>query len=124
MSRYRLGDYSDRAFRSSRRALLKARQVEDERFGNVQMRIVIVEWPIRKGHESAFMDYWSRNEAIEDRSGLIGEYLSHVEDQKDCQWITLEFGEAGRPTSTWDSGLTPMPSDERSVRRSTIGALR
>lgn len=57
------------------------------------MRIVIVEWRIKKGQESAFMDYWSHNEAIEDRSGLIGEYLSHVETQNDCQWITLEFGE-------------------------------
>ena len=58
-----------------------------------QMRIVIVEWRIKRGQEAAFLDYWSRNEAIDDRSGLIGEYLSHVEDQKDCQWITLEFGD-------------------------------
>ncbi len=58
-----------------------------------QMRIVIVEWRIRKGQEEAFLDYWSEKESIEDRSGLVGEYLSHVEDQRDCQWITLEFGE-------------------------------
>ena len=62
------------------------------RVSGARMRIVIVEWRIRKGQEAAFLDYWSENEAIEDRSGLIGEYLSHVENQMDCQWITLEFG--------------------------------
>ena len=67
--------------------------VPERRASGAQMRIVIVEWRIKKGQEAAFLDYWSQNEAIDDRSGLIGEYLSHVEDQKDCQWITLEFGD-------------------------------
>ena len=66
----------------------------ERRASGAEMRIVIVEWRIKKGHEAAFLDYWSKNETIEDRSGLIGEYLSHVEDQKDCLWITLEFGES------------------------------
>lgn len=65
---------------------------EERRASGTEMRIVIVEWRIRKGHEAAFLDYWSQNQVIEDRSGLIGEYLSHVENQRDCQWITLEFG--------------------------------
>ena len=67
--------------------------VPERRASGAQIRIVIVEWRIKKGQEAAFLDYWSQNEAIDDRSGLIGEYLSHVEDQKDCQWITLEFGD-------------------------------
>ena len=68
------------------------RRVE-RRASGAEMRIVIVEWRIKKGQEATFLDYWSKTEAIEDRSGLIGEYLSHVEDQEDCLWITLEFGE-------------------------------
>ncbi len=71
----------------------RQRGMVERRASGAEMRIVIVEWCIKKGQEPAFLDYWSKNEAIEDRSGLIGEYLSHVEDQKDCLWITLEFGE-------------------------------
>ncbi len=65
----------------------------ERRASGAQMRIVIVEWRIEKGQEAAFLDYWSSNEAVDDRSGLIGEYLSHVENQEDCHWITLEFGD-------------------------------
>ena len=39
------------------------------------MRIVLVEWRIFKGQENLFLDYWSRRETIDDRSGLIGEFL-------------------------------------------------
>ena len=72
---------------------LRPVRMPERRASGAQMRIVIVEWRIKRGQEAAFLDYWSQNEAIDDRSGLIGEYLSHVEDQKDCQWITLEFGD-------------------------------
>ena len=55
------------------------------------MRIVLVEWRIIKGQENLFMDYWSRREVIDDRSGLIGEFLSRVEDRATLSWITCEF---------------------------------
>ncbi len=55
------------------------------------MRIVLVEWRIIKGQESLFLDYWSRRETIEDRSGLIGEFLSRVEDRAAFPWMTCEL---------------------------------
>src|SRR5215207_4961563 len=39
-------------------------------------RIVLVEWKIKKGREAEFLDYWSTQSTIPDRSGLIGEFLS------------------------------------------------
>ena len=59
--------------------------------GVSEMRIVLVEWRITKGQESLFLDYWSRRETIDDRSGLIGEFLSHVEDPGKFPWVTCEL---------------------------------
>ena len=56
-----------------------------------EMRIVLVEWRIIKGQENLFLDYWSRRETIEDRSGLIGEFLSRVADQGQFPWMTCEL---------------------------------
>jgi hypothetical protein len=51
------------------------------------VRIVLVEWRIKKGQENTFLDYWSTQATIKDRSGLIAEYLSRVEDQKQYPWM-------------------------------------
>ncbi len=51
-------------------------------------RIVLVEWRIKKGREAEFLKYWSTRATIEDRSGLIGEFLSKVEDQRQFPWMT------------------------------------
>lgn len=50
-------------------------------------RIVLVEWRIKKGHENEFLEYWSTRATIADRSGLIGEFLSRVEDRKQFPWM-------------------------------------
>jgi hypothetical protein len=50
-------------------------------------RIVLVEWRIKKGSEQAFLDYWSTRATIEDRSGLVAEFLSKVEDQNQFPWM-------------------------------------
>ncbi len=50
-------------------------------------RIVLVEWRIKKGREAEFLKYWSTRATIEDRSGLVGEFLSRVEDQKQFPWM-------------------------------------
>ena len=46
------------------------------------MRIVLIEWRIKKGEEEQFLEYWSKRVPVPDRSGLIGEFLSRVECQK------------------------------------------
>lgn len=50
-------------------------------------RIVLVEWRIKKGREQEFLDYWSTRATIADRSGLIGEFLSRVEDPEKFPWM-------------------------------------
>ena len=57
------------------------------------MRIVLIEWRIRKGQEEQFLEYWSTRAVVQDRSGLIGEFLSRVESQQQYPWITWEVDE-------------------------------
>jgi hypothetical protein len=54
-------------------------------------RIVLVEWRIKKGREQEFLDYWSTRSTIPDRSGLIGEFLSRVEDRKQFPWMVWDL---------------------------------
>ena len=55
--------------------------------GETATRIVLVEWRIKKGREDEFLEYWSTQATIGDRSGLIGEFLSRVEDKKQYPWM-------------------------------------
>ena len=55
------------------------------------MRIVVVEWRIRKGREEEFIKYWSTQATIADRSGLISEYLSRVESREQFPWMVWDF---------------------------------
>lgn len=50
-------------------------------------RIVLVEWRIKKGREQEFLDYWSTRATVADRSGLVGEFLSRVEDRTQFPWM-------------------------------------
>jgi hypothetical protein len=80
------------------------------------MRIVLVEWRIRKGHEDEFLEYWSRRATVPDRSGLIGEFLSRVEDQNEFPWMTWELDE--RWTTFVNVGLWRQGADfEKQVGR-------
>jgi heme-degrading monooxygenase HmoA len=41
--------------------------------------IVLIHWKIKKGREPEFEQAWKTKFLIENRDGLIGEYLSKVE---------------------------------------------
>jgi len=73
------------------------------------MRIVLVEWRIRKGEEEQFLEYWSKRVIVQDRSGLIGEFLSRVESRQQYPWITWELNE--RWTTFVNVGLWREASD-------------
>ena len=45
------------------------------------LRIVVVHWKIKPGREAEFLDYWSTRSVVGDRSGLVSDYLSSVEDR-------------------------------------------
>jgi len=59
----------------------------------MSMRIVLIEWRIKKGQEKQFLEYWSKRAVVRDRSGLIGELLSGVESPQLYPWITWELDE-------------------------------
>jgi hypothetical protein len=73
------------------------------------VRIVIVEWRIKKGSEQEFLDYWSERSTIPDRSGLIGEFLSRVEDRNEYPWIIWDLDE--RWTTFVNVGLWRQGAD-------------
>ena len=56
-------------------------------------RIVVVEWRIKKGWENAFLEYWSTQSTVPDRSGLINEFLSRIESQEQFPWIVCDLNE-------------------------------
>lgn len=57
------------------------------------MRIVLVEWRIKKDREDEFLEYWSTRATVQDRSGLIGEFLSRVESRDEYPWMAWDLDE-------------------------------
>ena len=57
------------------------------------MRVVAVEWRIKKGQENEFLEYWSTRSTIPDRSGLVGEFLNRVESREQYPWMVWELNE-------------------------------
>lgn len=51
------------------------------------LRIIVVHWKIRPGMEQQFLEYWSTQARVEDRSGLVSEFLSSVADRERLGWI-------------------------------------
>jgi hypothetical protein len=62
--------------------------------GTLPMRIILVEWRIKKGRENEFLEYWSTRSTVPDRSGLIAEFLNRVENREQFPWIRWEFNES------------------------------
>jgi hypothetical protein len=54
-------------------------------------RIVLVEWRIKAGREQEFLDYWSTQATIGDRSGLVGEFLSRADSRDKFPWMVWDF---------------------------------
>lgn len=54
------------------------------------LRIVIVHWKIKPGREAEFLNYWSTRSVVEDRSGLVSEYLSSIESRDLAPWINWQ----------------------------------
>lgn len=54
------------------------------------IRMVVVHWKIKQGREAEFLDYWGQRSVVADRSGLVGEFLSSVEDRGRFPWINMQ----------------------------------
>lgn len=51
----------------------------------------MVEWRIKKGREQEFLTYWSTRATVQDRAGLIGEFLSRVESREQFPWMVWDL---------------------------------
>ncbi len=67
------------------------------------LRMIVVHWKIKPGQERAFLDYWSTKATIEDRSGLLSEFLSAPEDRAKYPWINWDTN--AHYTSFYNVGL-------------------
>ena len=72
--------------------------------GDAPLRIVVVHWKVKPGREQEFLDYWSQRAAVQDRSGLVAEFLSGVEDRDKYPWINWRSLDP-RWTSYFNVGL-------------------
>ena len=68
------------------------------------LRLVIVHWKIKPGREAEFLTYWSERARVADRAGLVGEFLSGVEDRATYPWMTMASLDR-RWTSYFNVGL-------------------
>ena len=57
------------------------------------MIIVLIQWKIKPEPEMVkkFLEFWKKTAVIEDRRGLIGEFLSEPHSQAEFSWITWQL---------------------------------
>lgn len=55
------------------------------------MVIVLVYWKIKKGHEEVFKAQWRSGLPVNDRSGLVGEFLSQPTGHEKYSWVTWDL---------------------------------
>jgi hypothetical protein len=69
------------------------------------MQIVFVHWRIIHGHEPKFRQYWKAGLPVNDRSGLVGEFLSEPTGHDKYSWITWDLRDARDCTTFINVGL-------------------
>lgn len=52
------------------------------------MVIVMIKWKIRPGRRDEFLEFWRKKAVVEDRRGLVGEFLSEVATEASFPYIT------------------------------------
>ena len=55
------------------------------------MEIVFVHWNIVKGREEEFKQYWKSGLPVNDRTGLVGEFLSQPSGHEKYDWVTWDL---------------------------------
>lgn len=55
------------------------------------MIIVVVHWKIRPERVGEFLEFWKSAAVVNDRKGLIAEFLSEGHSTDDFDWITWPF---------------------------------
>ena len=55
------------------------------------MQVVFVHWKILKGREEEFKHYWRIALPVDDRSGLVAEFLSEPSGHQKYEWVTWDL---------------------------------
>ena len=55
------------------------------------MVIALIHWKIKPRLVSEFLDYWQEEAVVQDRRGLIGEFLSEACHLSEFPWITWDL---------------------------------
>ncbi|WP_377194400.1 hypothetical protein [Ruegeria meonggei] len=55
------------------------------------MIIALINWRVKSGAEEDFLNKWKHEVSLEGASGLIGEFLSKVEDSNFHEGVTWEM---------------------------------
>ena len=57
------------------------------------MKFVMIRWKIKSGpkHEAKFLKFWRKKAFVQDRTGLVGEFLSTVGNKTDFPYITWDI---------------------------------
>ena len=57
------------------------------------MIIVLIKWKIENKQEqiNAFLDFWKQKEVVQDRQGLVGEFLSELGSRDRYDYVTWDF---------------------------------
>ena len=55
------------------------------------MHIVFVDWKIIRGREEEFKEYWKTKVPVDDRSRMVGEFLSEPTVDDQFPWITWDL---------------------------------
>jgi hypothetical protein len=61
------------------------------------MQIVLVHWCVVRGKEEEFRQYWKAGLPVNDRSGLVGEFLCEPTGHEKYNWVTWDLR---HPTAT------------------------
>ncbi|WP_372623380.1 hypothetical protein [Falsiroseomonas sp.] len=69
------------------------------------MRIVLVDWHITAGKEDDFLAYWRSALPIEDRSRMVGEFLSEPDGHGEFPWVTWDLRSQAGVTRFINVGL-------------------
>ena len=67
-------------------------------------RIVVVEWKIKPGQECDFLNYWATRSTVPDRSGLVAEFLSEVDQKPWIRWTLEDNATTYYNVGIWKTG--------------------
>ena len=75
-----------------------------------ELSIVLIHWKIKKGREAEFEGKWKTEFTVKNRQGLIGEYLSRVEERGSAY-----------PYITWPIACDNLAHEERCTHYINVG---